>query len=109
MRNQRTQLNFDDYTSEPFSIQNGLDQGDPFSPIGYMIYNSDLLEVPVTKNGEDAILFVDDTTLLVIGKDYKETHQTLANMLHRDNGVLRWADMHNCTFGIEKFQLVDFS
>jgi hypothetical protein len=108
MRNWRTQLNFDNYTSEPFSIENGLDRGDPLSPIGYMIYNSDILDIPATKNSEDAILFVDDTMLLAIGKDYKEMHRTLTNMLHRDNGVLRWADAHNCTFGIEKFQLVDF-
>ena len=29
-------------------------------------------------------------------------------MLHRQGGILQWADVHNCTFSIEKFQLVDF-
>ena len=108
MSNRRTQLRFDDYTSGIFVVTNGLDQGDPLSPIAYMIYNSDILDVPNTKNGEDAILFVDDTTILVIGRNYTETHKKIEEMLHRQGGILQWADAHYCTFGIEKFQLVDF-
>ena len=108
MQGRKTRLSFDDYTSEAFAVENGLDQGDPFSVIGYMIYNSDILEVPDAKNGEDSILFVDDTTLLAIGNNYRETHKALASMLNRSYGVLHWADTHNCTFGIDKFQLVDF-
>ncbi len=51
---------------------------------------------------------MDDTTLLAIGDSYEETHKMLEDMLHRPGGVLHWADTHNCTFGIDKFQLVDF-
>ena len=108
MANRKTQLSFDDYTSETFIVDNGLDQGDPFSPGGYMIYDADILDIPVTENGENAILFVDDTTLFAIGDSYEETHKMLEDMLHRPGGILHWADTHNCVFGIEKFQLVDF-
>lgn len=83
MSNRRTQLKFDDYTSDIFVVTNGLDQGDPLSPIAYMIYNSDVLDVPSTKNGEDAILFVDDTTILAIGHNYTETHRKIEEMLNR--------------------------
>ena len=42
MVNRKTQLSFDDYTLETFIVDYGLDQGDPFSPGGYMIYDSDI-------------------------------------------------------------------
>lgn len=109
MEHRQTNLNFDDYTSEPFNIDNGLDQGDPFSVIGYMIYNSDLLEVPQAQDSEDSILFVDDTTILAVGTDYIETHGKISSMLHREGGILQWAEEHNCSFGIDKFQLIDFT
>ena len=38
-----------------------------------------------------------------------ETHKKINDMLHRDGGVLQWAEEHNCSFGIEKFQLIDFT
>ena len=109
MVNRETSLNFDDYTSDPFTVENGLDQGDPFSVIGYILYNSDILNTPNTADGEDGILFVDDTTILAEGADYVETHKKINDMLHRDGGVLQWAEEHNCSFGIEKFQLIDFT
>lgn len=36
---QTTELIFDDFRSQPFIIDNGLDQGDPISGIMYMVYN----------------------------------------------------------------------
>ena len=108
MEKRKTQLSFDDYTSETFIVDNGLDQGDSFSPGGYMIYDSDILYIPNPENGEDAIIFIDDTVLVVIGDSYQETHRMLEDMMHRPGGVLQWADSHNCTFGVEKFQLIDF-
>lgn len=44
-----------------------------------------------------------------MGKDFAETHNKLRNIMNRQNGVLDWAAKHNCTFGIEKFQLLDLS
>lgn len=40
----RTQLKFDDFTSEWFPVNNGIGQGDPLSMICYLIYNSDLVD-----------------------------------------------------------------
>jgi hypothetical protein len=50
--NCRTTLSFDDYQTEAFIVTNGLDQGDPFSGIYYLIYNTDLLKIPIIKTGE---------------------------------------------------------
>ena len=30
-------------------------------------------------------------------------------MLYRDEGIMQWAEDHNCKFGINKFKLVDFT
>jgi hypothetical protein len=43
--NRQTTLVFDNHSSEKFNIDNGLDQGDPFSGICYLIYNADLLDI----------------------------------------------------------------
>jgi len=56
----------------------------------------------------DSFHHIDDTMILVTGHNYAETHKKIEEMLHRQGGILQWADVHNCTFGIEKFQLVDF-
>ncbi|KAF8694005.1 hypothetical protein AX14_002201 [Amanita brunnescens Koide BX004] len=93
MEHRQTNLNFDDYTSEPFNVDNGLDQGNPFS----------------AQDSEDSILFVDNTTILAVGTDYIETHGKISSMLHREGGILQWAEEHNCSFGIDKFQLIDFT
>jgi hypothetical protein len=46
----------------------------------YIIYNSDLVEVPKNKN-KNALAFVDDTAFVAIGKDFNATHATLTDML----------------------------
>jgi hypothetical protein len=58
-------------------VINGLDQGDPFSGICYLLYNTDLLNIPETKNGEWTLLFVDDATIIEMGKDFSETHKKI--------------------------------
>ena len=105
----QTILSFKDHQSDHFTVTNGLDQGDPFSSICYLIYNADLLKIPNTKAGEHALLFVDDTTIIVTGKDFTETHEKLCNIMNRMKGVFEWAKRHNCEFGIEKFQLLDIT
>ena len=109
LENRKTTLTFDDYTTATFQVTNGLDQGDPFSGICYLIYNSDLPDIPNPKMGKSILLFVDDTVIIVTGKDFHDTHQKLRNIMNRPGGVLEWAKRHNCEFGIEKFQLLDLS
>ena len=76
----RTKLSFNSFLSDWIPITNSIGQGNPFSMILYIIYNSDLVEVPKDKN-KAALTFVDDTTLLAIGKTFDDTHATLHNML----------------------------
>jgi len=107
--NRRTTLSFDDHQTEAFVVMNGLDQGDPFSGICYLIYNADLLKIPSLRIGERVSLFVDDAVVIVIGKDFVETHEKLWNIMNRAGGIFQWAKDHNCEFGIKKFQLLDIT
>ena len=45
-----TQLKFDDYISDPISLDNGTMQGDPSSMLYYSFYNAPLLEVASSSN-----------------------------------------------------------
>ena len=45
-------------------IKNGLDQGDPFSGILYLLYNSDLPKTTGIKQGKRTLLFVDDAAII---------------------------------------------
>src|ERR1700679_2461019 len=103
--NRKTRLVFDGFQSELFPVGNGVDQGDAFSGISYLIYNSDLPETVNPKAGENALLFVDDTAIIATGKNFNETHAKLKDIMTRAGGVFEWAETHNCEFGIDKFQL----
>ncbi|KAF8875639.1 hypothetical protein BD779DRAFT_1449924, partial [Infundibulicybe gibba] len=83
LEGRKTILTFDDYRSEPFNVENGLDQGDPFSLICYVIYNSGILDIPEKNGGETGLLYVDDAAIIATGKDFKETHHKLKKMMTR--------------------------
>ena len=105
----KTQLLFDDFVSEEFVVDAGLDQGDPFSPTAYLLYNSDHLAIADPKNGEHVFVFIDDTTLVAVGDSFEETHEKLGHLMEKENGIFAWATEHNCAFGTNKFQLLDLS
>ena len=109
LKGRKTTLSFDDFLSEEFGIDNGLDQGDPVSGIIYMIYNGGILECIDTKNGEHGALFIDDAYILTIGDSVEETHDKVKRIMEKANGVFKWADQHNCEFGVDKFQLLDLT
>ena len=41
----QTKLKFDDHTSNWFTLDNGIGQGDPLSMIVYLYYNANILDV----------------------------------------------------------------
>ena len=59
----RTQLTFNNFTSEPLLADCSISQGSPLSPILYLFYSSDLLELIDPKDRECASLgYIDDTS-----------------------------------------------
>ena len=79
--NRRTRLVFDSFYSEFFNVSNGLDQGDPFSGILDLVYNSDLPSIADIKWGECLLLFVDDAAIIVTSKSFTETYSKLRNIM----------------------------
>lgn len=104
-----TQLVFDDFISEPFAPPGGLDQGDAFAVVQYLFYNSGLLKVIKTKAEELGLLFMDDAILMAWATSFWEMHMKLESLMNNPGGVLDWAKSHNCSFGIDKFQLADYT
>ena len=108
LQGRKTRLRFDDFLSDWFSITNGIGQGDPFSMLLFIIYNSDLVEM-AEGSSELTLAFVDDTAFIAIGKTFEETHSILKNMLERENGGYQWSKDHNSRFETSKFALIDFT
>ena len=102
-------LSFNSFHSEFFSVRNSLDQRDPLLAILYLIYNSDLPSIADVKLGKHLLLFVDDAAIVVTGKNFTKTHTKLRNIMTCPAGILDWATLHNCEFGIAKFQLLDLT
>ncbi|KAJ7624165.1 hypothetical protein B0H17DRAFT_963907 [Mycena rosella] len=107
--NRTSRVSFGDFVSEPFVVDAGLDQGDPHSGFGYLVYNSDLAEVPRASKGEAAVVFVDDNTVITTGYTFKSTHKKIRSIIQRSGGVDEWAKDHNALFGPAKYQLLDAS
>ena len=58
LSNRKTCMRFNGITTDPISTPTGIPQGSPLSPILYILYNSDLLEIP--KQRQLGLGFVDD-------------------------------------------------
>lgn len=105
----KTQLRFDDHTSDWIPVNNGIGQGDPLSMILYIIYDADLIDIAKGRKGESTLAFVDDTAFIAIGNSFEETHRILKDMLERTDGGFDWSQAHNSRFETSKFALMDFS
>ena len=107
IQGRRTQLRFDDFTSEWFVIHNSIGQGNPLSMLLYIIYDSDLIDIARNK-GELTLAFIDNTVFITIANTFTETHKILKNMLVHSGGSLEWSKDHNSHFKTSKFSLLDF-
>lgn len=84
-------------------IHTGIPQGSPLSPILYLFYNADLLEV----GDPDTLVtgYIDDTSILVEGNNTEETCAKLQTIHHRAE---KWATKHASVFAPQKYELIHF-
>lgn len=61
-------LLFDGRESSPISVDVGIPQGSPVSPILFLFYNAELLEIGNAHAKVTALGFVDDVNLVAVGK-----------------------------------------
>ena len=109
LRDRSTTLRFDDHSSLPIAINNGIGQGDPLSMALYQFYNADLVEIPIEDEGEFAEAYVDDAILAAVADSFEEAHEKLKDMMLRENGAISWAKKHNSPFEYSKLALIDFA
>ena len=109
LRDRSTTLRFDDHTSLPIEINNGIGQGDPLSMALYQFYNADLVEIPKEDEGEFAEAYVDDAILAAVANTFEEAHVKLKDMMTREDGAINWAKKHNSPFEYSKLALIDFA
>jgi hypothetical protein len=103
-----TRLRFDDHTTNPITINNGIGQGDLLSMGLYQYYNVDLLDIPAEPN-QLAIAYVDDTILFASGSTFEEMHENIADMMTKEKGTIKWSKDHNSPFESSKLALIDFA
>lgn len=109
LTNRRTQLRFDDYSSDWISIDNGTTQGCPLSMIFYSFYNAPLLLTAHPNSSVEASIgFVDDAMFLAIADTLADAHRVLADMMARADGGFGWSDSHNSPFELTKLALMNY-
>ena len=97
-------MRFNRITSTTINTPTGIPQGSPLSPILYMLYNADLLELTRTPNL--ALGFIDDIAYGVSGTTTEENVEALGRILERSE---TWRQRHGAQFELTKYMLVHFT
>lgn len=93
--------------TEQFAVRTGIPQGSPLSPILYLFYNADLLEI-CDRPGINAssLGFVDDANMLAYGKSTEENCSILESIYKKCE---RWATRRGAVFAPHKYELIHLS
>jgi ribonuclease HI/endonuclease/exonuclease/phosphatase family metal-dependent hydrolase len=106
LQNRSTRLKFNGVESERICTNAGVPQGSPISPILYMFYNADLLEIPGVRSGLLSLGFIDDIAFGIQGETEEGNARELERMLMEAEG---WRQKHGARFEESKYVLVHFT
>lgn len=87
-------------------VEAGLPQGSPLSPLSYIFYNADLVEIPITST-EGGLGFVDDISTWVTSNTASENLARIKNEIIPR--AVRWAKASGAEFEISKTELIHFT
>src|SRR5579859_7801328 len=99
-----TQMRFNGTNTERIKIHVGVPQGSPLSPILYLFYNVDLLDVPGRRGL--SLGFIDDIAYGVQGESDVHNVRELERMLLKAE---KWREGHGARFETTKYVLTHFT
>ena len=105
LQGRTTQLQFNGTKSESIPTPAGIPQGSPLSPLLYMYYNADLLDL-ASQHQVTGLGFIDDIAYGVQGNSDKENAGKLKRIL---NEAEEWRRRHGVQFEISKYILVHYT
>lgn len=104
LEDRHTTLAINHRATESFKVTTGIPQCSPISPILYLYYNADLLDI-CERPGEptSAFGFIDDINILAYGTS-TEGNIEVPERLH--SKCERWARRHGSTFAPKKYEII---
>jgi ribonuclease HI len=104
-QNRRVQLKFDGEIMKSTSINIGIPQGSPVSPILYLIYISQLFKCNA-KCADRMSSYIDDIGITVSSKTIQENCIKLQQAAEK---LINWGNSHGIQFDMDKTELIHFS
>jgi hypothetical protein len=105
LHERKTTLVFNGSESESYRILGGAPQGSPLSPILFLLYNSELVEL-CSGPRTSAIGFMDDINILTYSKSTERNCLELETVHSR---CLAWAKRFGMKFAPQKYELIHFT
>jgi ribonuclease HI len=104
LQDRTTRLFFNNSLSQSVETRAGVPQGSPLSPILYMYYNADVLEVSEQK--VDSLGYIDDIAFGTSGETDESNIQKIQEVMERAE---EWRIKHGVQFEPSKYVLVHFT
>ena len=107
MTDRTTTLVIQGQESEPFRVEAGVPQGSTLSPILFLFYSAELLDIcNQPRQRLSAVGFADDTNILTYGRSTENNCRTLERT---HNKCLEWARRYGMSFSPAKYELIHFT
>src|SRR5205814_446172 len=100
-----TQMRFNGITTNHIPTPTGIHQGSPLSPILYILYNSDLLEIP-KREKQLGLGYIDNILYGVQNKTARGNTRELKQLLTKAE---KWRQRHGAQFEKSKYILIHFT